>query len=212
MLGKINRKIKYFFYCTTLDDLQDDIENKQIDFNKYLVTIPAGTKMYRFARKDDDPIAPTGIGEGYPGCRYGHRWISSPLGFSAEEYRKKHYSNDPDAVASGSGGTTYSFSPAIARKEVMNADSCDFYEITLKKDIQVVDLELICKGLRIPTPLSSERHPVYHKFYGTHIRGIKFRSFRLAGASPTRIEKANIFIYNDWFKEFKDIVDEKKIE
>lgn len=212
MFKKIGRGIRYIFNCATLDDLQDDIKNKRINFDKYLVPISAGTKLYRFVRKGDDPLAPTGIGEGYPGCRDGHRWISTPPGFSPEEYRKKYYSNDSSLVRSGSGGTTYSLSPDIAYMEVKDAENMDFYEITLKKDIQVVDLKLICKALRIPTPLSSERHPVYHHFYGTHIHGIKFRSSKLSHITPSDTEEDNIIIYTDWFKEFKDIADKKKIE
>lgn len=212
MVKKIGRRLRYIFHCTTLNDLQDDIENNRIDLNKYLVTTPAGTKMYRLVRKGDDPIAPTGIGEGYPGCRDGHRWISTPPGFSPEEYRKMYYNNDPQLITCGSGGTALSLCHAIPFKEVKDSENDDFYEITLKKDIQVVDLELICKALRIPTPLSNERHPVYHKFYGTHIPGIKFRSFKVSYVSPSAPEEDNVIIYTDWFKEFKDIVDVEKIE
>lgn len=212
MFKKIHRRLRYIFNCTTLNDLQDDIENNRIDFNKYLVTVPSGTKMYRFVRKGDDPFAPTGIGEGYPECQDGHRWISSPPGFSPQEYRKKYYSHDSDLAICGSGGTTYSLCRAIARKEVKDAENDDFYEITLKNDIRVVDLELLCKALRIRTPLRSERHPVYHKFYGTHIYGVKFRSFKLPYTYPSMLEEYNIIIYTDWFKDFKDMVDQKKIE
>ena len=211
MLKKTGRRLRYIFHCTTLNDLQDDIENNRIDFNKYLVTIPAGTKMFRLV-KGDDPIAPTGIGEGYPGCRDGHRWISSPPGFSPKEYRRMYYNNDSQLTVCGSGGEAFSLCRTTPFKEVRDSDDKNFYEITLKKEIQVIDLELICKSLRIPTPLSNERHPVYHKFYGTHIFGIKFRSFKTSYNFPSDLAEDNVFIYTDWFKEFKDIVAVEKIE
>ena len=212
MLKKIGRWIRYIFEYTTLDDLQEDIDCKRIDFNKYLVTVPSGASLYRLVKKGDDPIAPTGIGEGYPGNRNGHRWVSTPLGFSFELYRDMYYRNDPQLITCGTGAVAGSLSIVTPFREVGDTQNMDLYKLTLKKDIQVVDLELICKALRIPTPLSKERHPVYHKFYGTHIRGVKFRSFRAPYVSPSAPAEDNVIIYTDWFKDFKDSVDVKKIK
>lgn len=209
---KLLRRLRYISYCATLNDLQEDIEYKRIDFNKFLVVILSGTSMYRLVKKDDDPIAPTGIGEGYPGNRDGHRWVSTPNGFLPEVYRKMYYENAPQVLASGTGAVCMSLKVATPFREVSNAQNMDLYKLTLKKDIQVVDLELICNALRIHTPLSKKRHPVYHKFYETHIRGIKFKTFQFGYTLHHAIEEENIIIYTDWFKEFKDIINVEKIK
>lgn len=205
---KLGRQIRYILKYTSLNDLQEDIEQNKIDLNKYLVTIPSGTSTYRLVTKDDDPLAPTGIGEGYSGNRNGHRWISTPPGFLFESYRDMYYRNDPQLITAGTGGTCMSLNIKTPFMEISDVQDMDLYKLTLKKDIQVVDLELICKALRIPTPLSEERHPVYHKFYGTHIKGVRFKCFKPASVS----DELNIIIYTDWFKEFKDIIDKEKID
>lgn len=210
--SKLLRSLRYIFYCTTLNDLQEDIEYKRINFNKFLVSIPSGTSLYRLVREDDDPITPTGIGDGYPENRNGHRWVSTPHGFSPDIYRKMYYENEPQVIACGTGAVCMSLKSVTSFREVSNAKNMDLYKLILKKDIRVVDLELICKALRIRMPLSKEHHPVYHKFYGMHIRGIKFKTFKFDYSAPYSIKEENIIIYSDWFKEFKDIVSVEKVK
>lgn len=207
MLKKIGRWLRYVFYCTSLTDLQDDIEHKRIDFNKHLVTIPTGTPLTRLVKEGSNPVIPTGIGEGFPGCRDGHRFVSSQRDFSPELYGIAQ-DLSVDTITMGTGSIILSMMPITAFKEVDNPQDKDWYELTLKSDIQVVELESICRALRIPYPLGSERHPVYHKFYGTHISGIRYKSFK----PGTSLDELNILIYTDWLEDFKDIVDQKKLD
>lgn len=167
----------------------EDIDLDKVDFDKYKITVYAGSKFYRIVHQGTDPLAPTG--------RWS-RFVSQPMGF------------DPSKVRIGTqahtGATCYSNTPITACLEVGDLTGREMYQITLKSDIEAVDLDSICMAEGISKPYMPKDHtPFFHKLYGKHIKAFRFESAQNSN-------DYNVVIYNDWFKEFPNLVDKELMD
>jgi len=112
---------------------------------------------------------------------------------------------DPNKVRLGTqahtGATCYSNTPVTACLEVGDLKDKDLYKIILKSNIEVVDLDSICKAEGINKPYMPKDHtPFFHKLYGKHIKAFSFESAQNSN-------DYNLVLYNDWFKEFPQLVE-----
>lgn len=161
--------------------------------NKHKIIIPAGTKLYRIVLKGTDPLKPTGKAS---------RFAKEPPGYTIEKYQEAFEKGM--SIPVGTGANCYCESLPTAILEVGGkVKNQDIYMITLKSDIEVVDMDSICRAEGISKPITKERNEIWHRFYGKKVRGLRFKSSK----NPNDY---NIIIFPDWFREFKDIVEVEK--
>jgi len=173
----------------------DDINIDTIDLSKHLVTVHCGTKLYRIVHKGTDPLIPTGRES---------RFASQPPQYSPEVYKKALGMGT--AISVGTGTSCFCESLATAKLEVGgHLQDKQAYEIILKSDITIVDMDSICRAEGINKPyITEERTEICHKFYGKKVKGLRYESSK-------NTKEYNIVIFPDWFPEFKSIVEVKKI-
>ncbi|MDP8253163.1 MAG: hypothetical protein P9X27_02055 [Candidatus Kaelpia aquatica] len=191
-IQKIVRKIRRSMWLNNLDDLLRDFD--EIDFSVHMITVPLGATWYRSINKGADPLSSTGAE---------NRFVSQRPDYSFEKYQTA-MSMGRETVA-GTGATCFVSVQSVIPEEVVDFESKDCYKITLKEDIEIVDMDSICREKRISKPyMTEERHPVFQLFYGKKINGLKYES--------AKDPKAYCYvIYNDWFKKFRSIVTVEKI-
>lgn len=167
-----------------------DIYLDAIDLDKHKITIPAGTKLYRIVSKGADPLKPTGKAA---------RFAKEPAGYIFEKYQAAL--ENGKAISIGTGASYFCESLPTAILEVGgNIENEDVYIVTLKSDIEIIDMDSICKSEGVTKPyITEERSEIWHKFYGKKVNGLRYESSK----SPSDY---NIVIFPDWFKEFKNIV------
>ncbi len=172
----------------------DEINLGAIDLDKHKITISAGTKLYRIVRKGADPLKPTGKAS---------RFAKEPPGYSLEKYQEALEIGR--AISVGTGASYFcEFLPTAISEVGGNIEGKDVYIMTLKSDIEIIDVDSICKAEGVNKPyISEERSEIWHKFYGKRVNGLRYESSK----SPTDY---NIVIFPDWFKEFKNVVIVKK--
>jgi len=173
----------------------DDINLDSIDFNKHRITISRSTKLYRAVYKGADPLTPTGKKS---------RFATEPLGYTMESYQVAYERGV--AVLAGTGTNCFCESlPAAILEAGGSLDDKDVYELIIKLDFDVVDMDSVCKAEGVGKPyITAERKEIWHKFYGRRIKGLRFESSK-------DYKVYNIVIFPDWFKEFKDYVKIKRI-
>ncbi len=174
----------------------DDINLDQVDLSKHLKIIKAGSVWYRIVDKGRDPLIPTGIKS---------RFSKEPPGFSPEKYKIAW-----DAGCSihiGTGSTCFCQSINTAKKETgENLGGKEIYRITLTYDIEVVDIDSICKAEEISKPyITEERKEFWHNFYGKKVKGLIHESSK----NP---RDYNLVIFQDLFQTFKELVAVEKVE
>ncbi len=167
----------------------DDIDLDSIGLNKHKAVVLSGTKLYRIVLKGTNPLKPTGKA---------NRFASEPPGYTFEKYQAALQNGT--AIITGTGSTSLCTTVRTARLEIgsdwINRET---YMITLKSNIEIVDMDSICKAEGISKPYISDRTKIWHKFYGKKIKGLRYRSSK----NPN---DCNIVIFPDWFKEFNNIV------
>lgn len=174
----------------------DEINLDTIDLDKHKITIPAGTKLYRICRKGANPLKPTGKAS---------RFAKEPPSYTFEKYQAAL--ENGKAISIGTGANYFCVSLPTAIQEV-GGDTKDkeVYMITLKLDIEIIDMNSICKAEGISKPyITEERAGIWHKFYGKKVNGLRYESSK----NPADY---NVVIFPDWFKEFKNIVVVEKCE
>lgn len=168
----------------------DDINLDKIDLNQHKKIILAGSVWYRLVHKGTDPLKPTGKAS---------RFACEPPGYSLEKYSKAF--DEGIAISAGTGSTYFCEVINVARAEVSNPEKRDAYKVTLKSDIEVIDIDHICIAEGVGKPYISEvRHPIFHQFYGKNgVMGVYLES-----AKDYKFH--NLVIFIDKFPKFRDMV------
>ena len=144
----------------------DDIDIDRVDLDKHKINISSGTELYRIVPKGVDPLKPTGEAS---------RFAKEPSGYTFEKYQEAL--ENGTAVLVGTGATYYCESMPIAILEVNNKlEDKDIWRVTLKSNIEVIDMDFICKAEGVPKPYTAERTEIWHKFYGKKINGLRYES------------------------------------
>ncbi len=173
----------------------EDIDVDTIDLAKHEVTIYAGTKLYRIVPKGIDPLKPTGKAS---------RFAKELPGYSREKYALAY--NLGHAVLFGTSAVCLSFTPATALLEIGgNNAASDTFEIILKEDIKIINMDSICEAENVSKPyITDERSEVWHQFYGRGVTGLKHESAK----NP---KDYNLVVFPDNFPKFLKIVIVKKL-
>ncbi len=174
----------------------DDIDIDNMDLSKYKFIIPAGTKWYRTVLKGEDPFLPTGKAS---------RFASEPPGFTVGGYRSALANGQ--TVTAGTGADYFCEAIDTSVFEASgNLNDKDVYAVILKSDIELIDIDAICKAEGVSKPyMPEERTAVWHKFYGKKIKGLRVESAK-------DHSHYNIVIFPDWFLEFKKLVEKKQLD
>lgn len=174
----------------------DEINLDAIDLNKHKTTIPTGTMLYRIVAAGADPLKPTGKTS---------RFAKQPPGYTFERYQAAL--ENGKAILVGTGANYFCESLPTAIQEVGgDVEGKDVYTIILKSDIEIIDMDSVCKAEGVSKPyISEERSAIWDKFYGKKVNGLRYESSK-------NYADYNIVIFPDWFKEFKNIVVVKKCE
>jgi hypothetical protein len=175
----------------------DDFNFDGINFNKHKITILKGAVMYRFCHKGSDPLKPTGKAS---------RFASEPGGYTFEGYSQAFDKGVTNAILVGTGSTYFCETIPTACLEVGSTQKKDLYKITLKKDIELINIDSICESIGVDKPyITEERHPFFHKFYGIKkVNGVYLESAK----NPIH---HNYVIFLDKFPEFRNIVEKEKM-
>jgi len=175
----------------------DDIKLDQIDFKKHMITMRSGEEWYRVVRKGDDPLLPTGKP---------NRFVSTPSNFDIIEFQNKFRLGDPTASLLGTASTIACKTTEIALLEShLNLLGADVYKITFKSNVELVDMDSICKAEGVNKPYTKGRTEIWQKFYGKKIKGLRYESSK-------DFSVYNIVIFRDWFKDFESVVKVEKQE
>ncbi len=147
----------------------NDIDINKIDLNKHKIIIPKGTALYRVIEKGRDPLIPSG-----KECRF----AKEPQQYTPEKYAEEYKQGHGALV--GTGNICGSFCLEVAIKEsggyVKNPVT---YKITLKLDIEAVNMDSICVDEGIPKPyITEDREGVWHEFYGEKVKAIRYESLK----------------------------------
>lgn len=187
MIKKTVRWLKWICYISSLDDLSSDIETNKSDFTKHKFTFRKGTIWFRFVYPGNNPIIPTGLET---------RFVSQSPDFIFGLHRPTEFIGSTCSTAATGYLQTYS----LAFKEADNADIKDQYKITLLEDIELTDMDSICKARRVPKPyMTKDWHPVFDLFYGQQIKGLRCES-------AEDQSDYTFVIYHKWFPEFEKII------
>lgn len=179
--GKMNKK------------MIDDIGINKINLDKHKIKIPSGIELYRIVPKGADPLKPTGKAS---------RFAKEPPGYTFKKYQAAL--ENGTAIHVGTGATCYCEAIPTAILEVNNKlEDKDIWKITLKSDIELIDMDSICKAEGVSKPYAAERTEIWHNFYGKKVNGLRYESSK----NPTDY---NIVIFPDWFKKIKEVVDVEK--
>jgi len=166
----------------------ENIELDKIVLNQHKILSPRGAIWHRAVYPGWPPLEPTGRES---------RFVSEPPGFNPSKYAQ--------GLTAGTGATCYSFTLETSFKETSEMTEKDVYRVTLLKDIELVDLDSICKKQGIAKPyMPEERTDFFDQFYGKHIKGLRFESAK----HPSGY---NVVIFNDWFKDFPKYVVAQKL-
>ena len=114
----------------------DEINLDTIDLNKHKTIISTGTILYRIVPTGADPLKPTSKTS---------RFAKQPPGYTFERYQAAL--ENGKAILVGTGANYFCESLPTAIQEVGgNAEDKDVYTITLKSDIEIIDMDSICKS------------------------------------------------------------------
>lgn len=167
----------------------DDINVDELDLSLHRTAIPKGTVLYRITPRGKDPLKPTG-----KECRF----AKEPPQYAPQKYEAAI--DQGTAVLCGTGNVCFSLSLATVRKEVgKDLEGEETYKITLKSDIEVVDIDSICRAEGVGKPyITEERTEFWHRFYGRGVNGLRYPSAK-------NTEDYNIVIFPDNFPRYRDV-------
>ncbi len=171
----------------------DDINIDNIELDKHKIVIPSGTALYRAVPIGTDPLRPTGKAS---------RFAKEPPSYTFEKYQAAL--ENGTAILVGTGANYYCETISTAVMEVGGVlKDKEIYKITLKSNIEVVDMDSICKSEGVSKPHTGDRTEIWHKFYGKKVNGLRYESSK-------NLDDYNLVIFPDWCKNFRDIVEVEK--
>jgi hypothetical protein len=174
----------------------DDIDVSSLDLSKHILILPAGSIWYRIVDKGQDPLEPTGKAG---------RFSKEPPHYTPTLYKivRRIFGN---ASLVGTGSTCLCTAIATAQLEVGGSlEGKSVYRITLLSDIEIIDIDSICKSEGIDQPyITEERSEFWHRFYGRKVRGLHHQSAK-------NLKDYNLVIFQDWFPKFKSVIKKELI-
>ena len=175
-----------------------DLNLSNIDINKHKIIIPLGTKIYKFTPKEKDPLKPTGKES---------RFVSEPEGFSMEKYSREW--DGGNAMCAGTGGCYFSETISLAALEAGNTENKYAYEITLKSDTELIDLDSIANAEGLGKPYISDQWlPIYDEFYGK----CDEKCIGVYCESVKNPKLHNFVLFLDKSPEFRNRIDKKLLK
>jgi len=182
-----------------LDRLHCQLKDGSIKPSQYMMTLTVNTELYRFVYPGSGATLPTGKAA---------RTVfeDTTLPYNINQYQEK-YAKGINFASIHTGNTFYSSCIQGAWNETAADEpkEKDWYKIVIKKEFKIMDMDVMCNSLGFSRPYIVENHPVFDEFYGYRLKGLRHQSYKYP-------EGDTVVIFNDWFRDFNDYIEEVPLD